>query len=226
MIVGKQNWICSYSYVVDQTWDYHHYKSLGHQRLHHLWIFQLMLTRVSTAEERKRQASLRRQLEDRKKELVDDKAKNTDQHICWSLQTAWTITHLSNSEQENMALLDDKGRLHQRLQQMRYTRQEIKRSNFYKRLERKEQRLKTLEATIQAHARGNCEKTARTLRRRVKLQTKASHHMRQLHSLQQGQRDHEITRHELAVNDLLVLANVPRPVINTRKDNSDELQMM
>ncbi|KAL8569266.1 hypothetical protein ACOMHN_029887 [Nucella lapillus] len=150
---------------------------------------------VKLAAAEQKAAALRRQLEDWQSKLTEeerktavlseqskeqqDKIAQLEQHICQAQQTMAAL------ENDNRKLKEDGRRGQQQLQLMKQNLRQIRQSNFYKRLKRKEREHKTLEANLQAHMVGNCDKKNKQLKHQVKLlQTQVSNQKKKMQSLQ------------------------------------------
>ena len=177
---------------------------------------------IAAASAEQTAACLRRKLEDREKQLADEKEKTVtlSHHSASVMKDRDALENcLAKTRKNNSSLLRNNKALQQQLKQARQTLQEIRRSNFYKRLKRKEKQLKKQEAIITAHTKGNCEKTARGLRRKIKLlQTNSSNLKSQIKSLKE--------KHELQLGQLHQtihdLTNHDPVNVRTRKENTNE----
>ena len=152
-----------------------------------------------------RAAALRRQLEEQGSELAQVRERNKVLHenslqLHKALQVA--DENLATSDKKNAMLTAEISGLRELEQQARQTIHRIRRSNFYKRVQRKERYLKSKEAIISAHQTGRCTQTARALRKKIKaVQTECSSLRKRIEKTQET-KDVEICRLNQAVQDL------------------------
>ena len=167
-------------------------------------------------------AALRCQLDEVKEELASERQKNktlSDISVKCHEDIRNMQGMLENVKTENTSRQQKILELKQQLQNTKDILKRNQHCNFYKRLKRKEKQLQKKQAILHAHETGVCEKTARSLRHRIKLlQTQVSNRKARLASLQE-RKDREIAQLQQVLADILQCQQPP-PQVKTRNENS------